>query len=117
MVPQLTLAQPANIQNATLGQTQKTAEVATDELRRILLDGSATVFDARPFMEFATGHIPGAINVSAKPGVPMSLYISDVAEIDRVMRGNRAAPIVLYCNGPLRKEQPAGRGVDADRLH
>ena len=100
-LPQVALAQPGNIQTATLGQSQKTAEVSTDELRRILVDGSATVFDARPFMEFAAGHIPGAINVSAKAGVPMSLYVSDVAEIERILHGDKGAAIVLYCNGPF----------------
>jgi rhodanese-related sulfurtransferase len=101
LAPQLVAAQPATIQSATLGQTQKAAEISTEELRRILADGSATVFDARPFMEFAVGHIPGAVNVSAKRGVPMSLYVSDVAEIERLMRGDKSAPIVLYCNGPF----------------
>jgi rhodanese-related sulfurtransferase len=52
-------------------------------------------------MEFAVGHIPGAVNVSAKLGVPMSLYVSDVAEIERLVHGNQSAPIVLYCNGPF----------------
>jgi len=40
------------------------------------------------------------MNMSAKPGVPLSLYVSDVAEIGRVVQDNKAAPIVLYCNGP-----------------
>jgi rhodanese-related sulfurtransferase len=29
----------------------------------------------------------------------MSLYVSDVAEIGRLVRGNKSAPLVLYCNG------------------
>ena len=29
------------------------------------------------------------------------MYVSDVAEIGRVMNGNKALPIVLYCNGPF----------------
>jgi rhodanese-related sulfurtransferase len=44
---------------------------------------------------------PGARNVSAKAGVPMSMYVSDVAEIGRVLKGEKAAPMVLYCNGPF----------------
>jgi rhodanese-related sulfurtransferase len=88
-----------DIQRATLARPGRTPEVSTEELRRILAERSATVFDARPFMEFAVGHIPGAVNVSAKPGQPMSLYVSDVAEIGRALGGDRAAPIVLYCNG------------------
>lgn len=92
----------ANIHQATLMESdQKTKEVSTEELRNILAEKSATVFDTRPFQEYAMSHIPGAVNVSAKAGVPMSLYVSDVAEIGRVMKGSKAAPIVLYCNGPF----------------
>jgi rhodanese-related sulfurtransferase len=80
---------------------QKTKEVSTEELRNILAEKSATLFDARPFQEYAISHIPGAVNISAKPGVPPSLYVSDVAEIGRVLKGRKAAPIVLYCNGPF----------------
>jgi rhodanese-related sulfurtransferase len=91
-----------DILRATLGQRNaRTPEVSTEELRRILAERSATVLDTRPVMEFAAGHIPGAVNVSAKPGQPMALYISDVAEISRMLGNNRAAPIVLYCNGPF----------------
>jgi rhodanese-related sulfurtransferase len=91
-----------NIQQATLLEPdQKTPEISTEELRNILAEKSATVFDARPFNEYAVSHIPGAVNVSAKPGVPISLYVSDVAEIGRVVQDNKAAPIVLYCNGPF----------------
>jgi rhodanese-related sulfurtransferase len=101
LLPQFARAQPVSIQTATLGQSQKTAEISTEELRRILADGSATVFDARPFMEFAAGHIPGVLNVSAKSGVPISLYVSDVTEIERVLHGEKSAAIILYCNGPF----------------
>jgi len=100
-VPGLTVAQQVNIQTATLGQVQKTAEISTEELRRILAEQSATVLDARPYMEFAVGHIPGAANVSAKAGVPMSLYVSDVSEIERIVGGDKTTPIILYCNGPF----------------
>ena len=92
----------ANIHQATLMESdQKTKEVSTEELRSILAKKSATVFDARPFKEYAISHIPGSVNVSAKPGVPMSLYVSDIAEIERVVKGSKATPIVLYCNGPF----------------
>lgn len=90
------------IHRAVLGDSnQRTSEVSTEELRRILADRSATVLDARPFLEYAIGHIVGARNVAAKPGVPMSMYVSDVAEIGRIVNGDKAAPIVLYCNGPF----------------
>jgi len=80
---------------------QKTKEISTEELRTILAEKSAAVFDARPFKEYAISHIPGAVNVAAKPGVPMSFYVSDVTEIGRMLKGDKAAPIVLYCNGPF----------------
>ncbi len=91
-----------NIHNATLMESdQKTKEVSTEELRNILAEKSATVFDARPFKEYAISHVPGAVNVSAKPGVPTSMYVSDVAEIGRLLNGSKAVPIILYCNGPF----------------
>ena len=96
-------AQPTpSAMKATLSQpNEKTPEVSTEELRRILVDKSATVFDARPHLEFAISHIPGAVNVAPKAGVPMSVYVSDVAEIGRVLGDRKDAPIVLYCNGPF----------------
>ena len=75
-------------------------EISTEALVAILAADSATVLDARPALEYAISHIPGAVNVAPKAGVPMSVYVSDVAEIDRLLRGNKAAPLVLYCNGP-----------------
>jgi rhodanese-related sulfurtransferase len=105
----LTACQPMvmpSVQQATLmEQDQKTAEVTTAELRQILTDGSATVFDSRPHLEYSISHIPGSLNVAPKPGVEMSQYVSDVAEIERVLNDNggegKDAAIVLYCNGPF----------------
>lgn len=92
---------PGNIFTAILGETgQRTAEVSTEELRGILAENRAVVLDARPHLEFAISHIPGALNVAARPGVPMSMYVSDVAEVGRLVRGDKGRPIVLYCNGP-----------------
>jgi rhodanese-related sulfurtransferase len=103
--PLQVLAEPSpatTIDQALLGEsTQRTQEVSTEELRRILATKSALVLDARPFLEYAVSHIPGARNVAAKPGVPMSLYVSDVAEIGRIVKGEKSAPVVLYCNGPF----------------
>jgi rhodanese-related sulfurtransferase len=90
-----------SILQATLAEpNQKTAEVSTEELRSILQDGGAVVFDSRPHMEFSVSHIPGALNVAPKPGVPMSQYVSDVNEIGRLV-ADKTTPIVLYCNGPF----------------
>jgi len=93
---------PATVYETTLMESgQKALEVSTSDLRKILAEKSATVFDARPLMEYSMSHIPGAVNVSEKPGVPISQYVSDVAEVGRVVKNNKSAPIVLYCNGPF----------------
>jgi rhodanese-related sulfurtransferase len=93
--------QRQNVFQATLGETGLlSTEVSTEELRHILAGQRAIVLDVRPHTEFAIGHIPGALNVAARPGVPMSSYVSDVAEIDRLIAGDKRRPLVLYCNGP-----------------
>ena len=81
-------------------QEDKTREISTEELQTILSNQSAIVLDARPSHEYALSHIPDAVNVAPTPGMPTSMYVSDVAEISRIVRGNKSAPVVLYCNGP-----------------
>ena len=76
-------------------------EVSTKELQQILLNQSAVVLDTRPYKEWSVSHIPNALNVAPKPGVPMALYTSDVAEIGRLLEGDKSQPLVLYCNGPF----------------
>jgi len=75
-------------------------EVSTAELEKILKDQSAVVLDTRPHLEWSISHIPGALNVAPKPGVPKALYTSDVTEIGRLVDGDKSQPLVLYCNGP-----------------
>ena len=92
---------PLSLRQAVVGETgHTTPEISTADLERILADQSATVLDARPYREFAMSHIPGAVNVAPRTGVPMSMYVSDVAEIGRLLDGRKTAPVVLYCNGP-----------------
>jgi rhodanese-related sulfurtransferase len=76
-------------------------EISTEDLQQILIDQSAVVLDTRPYREWSVSHIPGALNVAPKPGVPMALYTSDVAEIGRLVEGNKSQALVLYCNGPF----------------
>ena len=88
--------------DTTLGEAdQKTAEISTEELKRIVGSGSAVILDARPPMEYAVSHIAGALNVAAQPGRPAHLYISDVAEVGRLLGGAKDKALVLYCNGPF----------------
>ncbi len=37
----------------------------------------------------------------AVAGVSMSMYVSDVKEVERLVGGDKARPLVLYCNGPF----------------
>jgi rhodanese-related sulfurtransferase len=80
---------------------QKTAEVSTQELKQIIKRGDSVLLDARPPMEYAISHIPGALNVAPQPGRPAHLYISDVAEVGRLVGGAKDKALVLYCNGPF----------------
>ena len=101
----LAAAPPAAAQtvfDTTLGEAnQETAEVSTHELKEIIRSGSAVLLDARPPMEFAVSHIPGALNVAPQSGRPAHPYISDVAEVGRLLGGAKEKALVLYCNGPF----------------
>ena len=77
------------------------AELSTEQFQRILAADQAVVLDTRPHLEYSISHIPGALNVAARPGISMSMYESDVAEVSRLVGNNLARPLVLYCNGPL----------------
>jgi rhodanese-related sulfurtransferase len=99
--PDGALASPQAIAAATLAEPDpRTPEISTEQLRLVLSARSAVVLDVRPHLEWAIGHIPTALNVAPKPGLPASLYTSDVAEVSRLLGGDRSRALVLYCNGP-----------------
>jgi rhodanese-related sulfurtransferase len=86
------------ILQATIGeQNQKTAEVSTADVRRILTDGSAILLDTRKRSEYVAGHIAGARNVAPPQGAPDSAYVKAVEEL---VGGDKGKALVLYCNGP-----------------
>jgi rhodanese-related sulfurtransferase len=92
-----TMAQGISVFQATLGEANaKTPEVSTEELRRILADGSAIVLDSRKRSEYTAGHIAGARNAAPAPDAPPAEY---VAAVERLLGGDRTKPLVLYCNG------------------
>lgn len=92
---------PVSIFQATLMEAnQKTPEISTAEMQKIVAEKSATVIDPRPFEEFAIDHIPGSINIAPKPGTPKASGITGIAKIEHIVQGNKSAPIVVYCNGP-----------------
>ena len=91
------IAQGGSIYQATLAEPhQKTEEVSTEEVRRILADGSAIILDSRKRSEFVAGHIAGARNVAPIPGAPPSEY---AAAVERLIGGDKTKALVLYCNG------------------
>lgn len=93
---------PVAIHTAVLAEENtKTPEISTHEMRSLLASGGVVLLDTRPHLEWALSHIPGALNVAPKPGMAMSQYTSDVAEIGRLVGGDKARPLVLYCNGPF----------------
>jgi len=86
------------ILQATIGEpNQKTAEVSTADVRRILADGSAILLDTRKRAEYVAGHIAGAKNVAPPQGAPESAYVKAVEEL---VGGDKGKALVLYCNGP-----------------
>lgn len=90
------------IRAAILGEENpRTPEISTEDLERLLASGGVILLDTRPHLEWALGHIPGARNVAPKPGMSMSQYTSDVAEITRLVAGDKTQSLVLYCNGPF----------------
>lgn len=62
--------------------------VTRAELRRRLRDGGVTVVDVRPADEFASGHVPGAVNI------PFKELARRIAELPKDRE------IVAYCRGP-----------------
>ena len=72
-------AQGTTIFQATIGESgQKTPEVSTEEVRRVLADGSAIVLDSRKRSEYVAGHIAGAKNVALEAGAPPSAIVGAV---------------------------------------
>jgi rhodanese-related sulfurtransferase len=91
----LAIGESVSIYQATLAEPdQKTQEVSTEQVRRILADGSAIIIDARKRSEYVAGHIPGARNVDAQSS-------ASVAAVERLVRGDKNKALVLYCNGPF----------------
>lgn len=87
-------AQTVSIFQATLAEAnQKSQEVSTEEVRHIAANGSAILVDTRSRAEYAAGHIPSAQTLNG----PASAH---VAELERLVGGNKSKALVLYCNGP-----------------
>ena len=103
----LQAGQPDVYRAALSEPDQKTPQVSTEDVRRILREGSAVLLDSRKRAEYEAGHIAGARNVAPAPGASPSEY---AAAVERLLQGDKSAPLVLYCNGQYCK---AGRQLSA----
>jgi rhodanese-related sulfurtransferase/DNA-binding MarR family transcriptional regulator len=81
------LAEVEQAAQGYLGDVAALEPVAHDELLRRLGDGQVLVLDVRPAAEYASGHIPGAVNV------PHDQLAARLAELPA------GADIVAYCRG------------------
>src|ERR1043166_9000851 len=81
----------STVYNTTLGETNPvTAEISTEQLKKVLADHSGPVLDVRFAQEHAIAHIPRSINIHEKEIETITQQFPD-----------KATPIVLYCNGPF----------------
>jgi rhodanese-related sulfurtransferase len=71
-----------------LGERDGVEQIAADQLRARLAEGSVIVLDVRPEPEFRAGHIPGALSA------PLGSLDSVAAKLPR------RREIVAYCRGP-----------------
>lgn len=87
--------QISNILQATIGETdQKSPEVSTEYVRRIVSDHSSILIDTRPRAEFVNGHIPTAHNLTGSPANIVQL-------VEKITGDDKKKELVLYCNGPF----------------
>ena len=90
----MTFAQGPSVHQATLAEpNQKTQEVSTEDVRRILADGSAILIDPRKRAEYVAGHISGAKNVAPEPGAPPAAF---AAAVESLVGGDKSKALVLY---------------------
>jgi rhodanese-related sulfurtransferase len=84
-----------SIYQATLAEAgQKTGEVSTEDMRRLMAAKDAVIIDARTRAEFDAGHIPGAHALDASQS-------EQATAVARLVDGDKSTSLVLYCNGPF----------------
>ncbi len=79
------------------------SNVTAQNLHEMLSAGSPTVLDVRSAAEFATGHVPGAVNI---PMEQVEMRLADVP----------TGPLVLVCESGKRAEIVSGWLRDESRL-
>lgn len=92
-------ARPASsVFDGTLRDGDGIPEISTSAMREALKDPKVVVLDARPYEEFAKGHLPGARVVPGVPGLAPSKYTADASEV-RKLAPDPTTPLLVYCNG------------------
>ena len=80
----------ATVQQAALYEAnQLTPDISTAEFAALAASRAEPVLDVRSSLEYAIAHVPGSIN----------LYEKEVEKVTQLFP-DRAARLVLYCNGP-----------------
>jgi len=87
-VAESNLAEVDLIRRAYFSARDEMEPVSRDELLARMRDGLVTVLDVRPADEYATGHLPGAVNV------PLGELEQRLSDLDPEQE------IVAYCRGP-----------------
>jgi DNA-binding transcriptional ArsR family regulator/rhodanese-related sulfurtransferase len=77
----------AAARDAYLGPVDDCEPVGRDELLRRLESGEITVLDVRPAVEYAAGHVPGAVNI------PLDQLADRLGELPADLE------VVAYCRG------------------
>ena len=77
------------------------------EAAKLAIEGGALVLDVRTEAEFAEGHLEGAINV------PLQDLARRLIDLEALVAGDRAKPIVLYC-GSGERAGKAKRKLEAE---
>jgi ArsR family transcriptional regulator len=87
-VAQRNLAEVDRIRRAYFAERDSMEPVSREDLLGRMRDGLVTVLEVRPADEFATGHLPGAVNI------PLGELEQRLAELDPEQE------VVAYCRGP-----------------
>lgn len=82
------LAEVERLAQAYLTDRDSLAAITKEELARLLAEGSVTVVDVRPWVEYRQGHIAGARSL------PLPELESRLAEL------SSDSQVVAYCRGP-----------------
>lgn len=92
--------------NAKAGKTGKDPAAA-----RTLISSGAAIVDVRTPDEYASEHLPNAINV------PVDGFADHLAEVDKLVGGDKSKPIVVYCAAGARAARAKGVLDEAGYQH